>query len=157
VHVVIDVVEVAAATTHALRSRVLGWTEPRSPLDDDGASHLAILDSGVAVAIVSHVSWPCPGHATTPARYFWAMAVDPKRRRLGYGRKLLAAVADRARTVDERLMWADARESAVPFYVACGAEVTDEHTYADDVTGLLDRRIVFVLTGHGHESGQRPA
>jgi len=140
VHVVIDVVEVAAATTHALRSRVLGWTDPRSRLDDDNASHLAVIDGGAVVAMVSHVSWPCPHHTTTPARYFWAMAVDPKRQRHGYGRRLLATVADCARTASERLMWADARESAVPFYVTCGAEVADAQPYVDEVTGLLVRQ-----------------
>jgi len=142
---VIDVLEVAAGVTHSLRSRVLGWAEPRSRLDGDDASHLAVIDGGAIVAVVSHMSWPCPDDTTTPARYFWAMAVDPVRQRQGYGRLLLATVADRARTRGERLMWADARESAVPFYLACGAQVADAQPYVDEVTGLLDRRVVFVL------------
>jgi len=127
---VIDVVEVAAGVPHSLRSRVLGWAEPRSRLDGDDASHLAVIDGGAIVAVVSHMSWPCPDDTTTPARY---------------GRLLLATVADRARTRGERLMWADARESAVPFYLACGAQVADAQPYVDEVTGLLDRRVVFVL------------
>ena len=140
----VDVEEVAAAATHALRNAVLGWPQPRSRLDDDNASHLAVIDHGAVVAVVSHVSWPCPQHATTPARYFWAMAVDPQRQRHGYGRLLLTAVATRARTAGERLLWADARVSAVPFYLACGAEVEGE-PYIDDVTGLLDRRVLIFL------------
>jgi GNAT superfamily N-acetyltransferase len=125
VHVVIDVVAVEATAAHALRIRVLGWTGPRSRLDDDNASHLAIIDGGAVVAVASHMSWPCPHHTTAPARYFWAMAVDPKRQRHGYGRRLPATVADCARSASERLMWADARESALPFYVACGAQIAD--------------------------------
>jgi GNAT superfamily N-acetyltransferase len=142
---VVDVIEVTAAATLSLRSRVLGWAEPRSRLDGDDASHLAVVEGGAVVAVVSHVSWPYPHDTTTPARYFWAMAVDPVRQRHGYGRQLLATVADRARAVGERLMWADARESAVPFYVACGAQVADQQPYVDEVTGLLDRRVVFIL------------
>jgi GNAT superfamily N-acetyltransferase len=155
VHVVIEVGEVDAATTHALRTQVLGWAEPRSRLDDDNASHLAVIDGGALVAVVSHTSWPCPQHETTPARYFWAMAVDPQRQRHGYGRLLLTTVAACARAAGERLMWADARESAVPFYVSCGAKVTDE-PYIDDVTGLLDRRVVFFLDNQSPRSAQVP-
>jgi GNAT superfamily N-acetyltransferase len=146
---VIDVVEISAAQTHPLRSRVLGWPEPRSRLDQGSASHLAVTDGGTVVAVVSHISWPCPGHATTPARYFWAMAVEPKRQRHGYGRRLLATIADRARIASERLVWADARDSAVPFYVACGARVAAEPAYIDEVTGLLDRRVEFFLDDDG--------
>lgn len=142
---VIDVVEVASVATHSLRSQALGWAEPTSRLDRDDASHLAVIDGGAIIAVVSHTSWPYPHDTTTPARYFWAMAVDPLRQRHGYGRLLLATVADRARTLGERLLWADARQSAVPFYVACGAHVAEAPPYVDEVTGLLDRRVVFFL------------
>ncbi|WP_213450732.1 GNAT family N-acetyltransferase [Rhizomonospora bruguierae] len=142
-----NIVAIAAAATYPLRSSVLGWAEPRSRLDDDDAAHLAIIEDGAVVAVVSHVSWPYPPETGTPARYFWAMAVDPARQRRGYGRRLLAAVAECARLAGERLMWADARQSAVDFYVACGAR-SDERPYIDDVTGLLDHRVVFVIDDH---------
>ena len=145
--VVVDIREVTATATYCLRRRVLGWTEPRSRLDDD-SSHVAVIDGGVVVAVISHVSWPCPDDTTTPARYLWAMAVDPARQRHGYGRRLLATVADCARVAGERLMWADARESAVPFYVACGAQLSDTPSYVDEVTGLRDRRVLFLLDDH---------
>ncbi len=70
------------------------------------------------------------------------MAVDTAYQRRGLGRRLLAAVADRARARDEQVMWADARESAVAFYLACGARVAGE-PYVDDGTGLLVRHVVF--------------
>jgi hypothetical protein len=37
-----------------------------------------------------------------------------------------------------------ARESAVGFYVACGARVLGA-PYVDEVTGLIDRRAVFTV------------
>ena len=60
----------------------------------------------------------------------WATAVSELTRRS------LAA----ARTV----LWADARDSAVGFYVACGATVVGD-PYRDPITGLEDRRVVFEL------------
>jgi GNAT superfamily N-acetyltransferase len=152
---VIDIVDVTAIETHALRSRVLDWIQPRSRLDGDGASHLAVTDDGVVVAVVSHTSWPYPRNPTAPARYFWAMAVDPLRQRHGYGRQLLTTVSDIARAAGEILMWADARESAVPFYVACGAQLDEASPYVDEITGLLDRRIVFALVDRHLPSGKQ--
>lgn len=77
------------------------------------------------------------------------MAVGPARQHRGHGRRLLASIAECARRAGERLMWADARQSAVAFYVACGARV-DARPYIDEVTGLLDRRVVFVIDDDHH-------
>ncbi|WP_186315828.1 GNAT family N-acetyltransferase [Catellatospora sichuanensis] len=139
-----ELVDVAAERTYRLRSEVLGWASPATRIDGDGAEHLALADGEAVVAAVSHVTWPCPAEPSLPARYFWAMAVDTAYQQRGYGRRLLAAVADRARASGEAVMWADARESAVGFYVACGARVAGE-PYADDGTGLLVRHVVFPI------------
>jgi GNAT superfamily N-acetyltransferase len=138
----VELREVAVEVTFGLRRAVLGWAAPRTRIDNDDAVHLALLREGDVVAVVSHTRWPCPDEPGQPARYFWAMAVDPARRRAGHGRRLLEAVADRARAAGESVMWADARETAVGFYVACGARVAGE-PYTDEVTGLADRRVVF--------------
>ena len=50
------------------------------------------------------------------------------------------------RTLQFGLKVAD-RETAVAFYVACGARA-DARPYIDEVTGLLDRRVVFVIDDH---------
>jgi GNAT superfamily N-acetyltransferase len=142
---VVDLVDVAVEATFDLRLAVLGWTVARTGIDRDDASHLALVDRRAVVATVSHMAWTCPDAPDIPARYFWAMAVDATYQRCGYGRRLLEALAARARTAGEQLMWADARESAIDFYRACGAQVVGE-PYRDDVTGLVDRRIILTLS-----------
>ncbi|MEU7820478.1 GNAT family N-acetyltransferase [Catellatospora sp. NPDC049133] len=140
-----DLVEAAPEQTHRLRSEVLAWASPAIRIDD-GAEHLALVDGAAVIGAVSHVTWPCPDEPGVPARYFWAMAVDCAYQRRGCGRRLLAAVADRARTQGEHVMWADARESAVGFYLACGARVAGD-PYVDEGTGLSVRHVVFRLDG----------
>ncbi len=135
--------EVSAETTHTLRREVLGWQGPALRIDE-GARHLAVVHGDDAVAIVSHLRWPCPDEPGAPARYFWGMAVEQGHRSHGHGRRLLAAVADVARAAGEQLVWADARESAAGFYVACGAQVRGA-PYLDELTGLTDRRIVLTV------------
>ncbi|MEU8005514.1 GNAT family N-acetyltransferase [Catellatospora sp. NPDC049111] len=141
-----DLVEAAPEQTYRLRSEVLGWGSPAISIDGDGAGHLVLVDGAAVVGAVSHVAWPCPDEPGVPARYFWAMAVDGAYQGRGFGRRLLAAVADRARAQGERVMWADARESAVGFYVACGARVTGD-PYVDEGTGLPVCHVVFRLDG----------
>jgi GNAT superfamily N-acetyltransferase len=145
VNAVTDILDVTAALTHPLRTDVLGWTDPHSRLDNDAdATHLAVVANGVVVAVVSHLSWPYPPEPDTPARYFWAMAVDPAHQRHGHGRRLLATLAERSRGTGQHLLWADAREAAVPFYIACGGQAEGQ-AYVDDTTGLMDRRVVFAI------------
>ncbi len=136
-----DLVEVPVEATYELRRTVLGWTVPHTRIDGDGATHLALVDHETVVAAVSHVAWRCPAAPDVAARYFWAMAVEAAHRRRGHGRRLLDAVAARARAAGEQVIWADARESAIDFYLACGAYPVGE-PYRDDVTGHVDRRVV---------------
>jgi GNAT superfamily N-acetyltransferase len=141
----VEIVDVALVDTYRLRAEVLGWDPPHCRIDDAAAEHLAIVESGAPIAVVSHSHWPCPDDATAPARYFWAMAVDGTRQRRGLGRSLLDALAARARTNGETLMWADARESAVGFYAALGARRSGAAPEIDDITGLVNHRVVFDL------------
>jgi GNAT superfamily N-acetyltransferase len=138
-----DLVEVPVHATFALRRGVLGWPAPVTRIDDEHAVHLALTHDDAVIAVVSHASWPCPAVPGRPARYFWGMAVDAAHRGRGAGRRLLAAVAGRADAAGESVLWADARETAVPFYLACGARVIGP-PYLDEVTGLSDRRVVWV-------------
>lgn len=138
-----DLVEVQAQMTFALRRRELGWrvpSETRIPGDD--ADHLALLDGHVTAAVVSHAPWPYPDEPETSARYFFGMAVNGRYQRQGHGRRLLAAVADRARAAGQPLLWAEARESAIGFYASCGARCTAAFI---NEAGLTVRRVVFRL------------
>ncbi|MEU2612648.1 GNAT family N-acetyltransferase [Micromonospora sp. NPDC007271] len=139
-----DLVEVPVEATFGLRRGVLGWEVPSATrIQGDRAAHLALLHEDAVAAVVSHATWPCPDEPAVPARYFFGMAVDASYQGRGCGRRLLAAVAERARAVGESVMWAEARESAVAFYVACGARATAP--YVEDVAGLAVRRVVFTL------------
>jgi GNAT superfamily N-acetyltransferase len=139
----VDVVRVPRAATFRLRSAVLGWA-PTELRIDDNATHLALVNEDQVIAVVSHTAWPCPDRSEIPARYFWAMAVDSPHQHQGHGRRLLNAVASHPRAAGEQLLWADARESAVGFYVICGATASTQ-TFMDDVTGLTDHRVIFTL------------
>jgi predicted N-acetyltransferase YhbS len=72
------------------------------------------------------------------------MAVRPDVQRHGHGTRLVKAVLEAAREADATVVWADARLSAVTFYVRLGASA-EGATYVDDVTGLQDQRVVFDL------------
>jgi GNAT superfamily N-acetyltransferase len=142
----VRVTEVAWEQTRELRQQILGWTRDPVPGDEDGDTvHLAVLDArGAPLAIVSACPHPCPerpGHAAT---YLWAMAVADAYQRRGLGLRLVRELTRRSRAVDRTVLWADARDSAVGFYVACGATVVGD-PYRDPITGLEDRRVVFDL------------
>lgn len=139
-----DLVDVPVEATFELRRGALGWSVPSATrIHGDDADHLALLHGDAVAAVVSHATWPCPDEPEVPARYFFGMAVDARYRGQGYGRRLLAAVADRARAAGESVMWAEARQSAVDFYVACGARAGAP--FVEDVAGLTVRRVVFTL------------
>ncbi|MEV0810308.1 GNAT family N-acetyltransferase [Micromonospora sp. NPDC050200] len=137
-------IDVPVEATFGLRRGALGWTVPSATrIHGDDAAHLALLHGNAIAAVVFHAAWPCPDEPQVPARYFFGMAVDASYRGQGYGRRLLAAVADRARAAGESVVWAEARESAVGFYVACGARTGAP--FVEDVVGLTVRRVVFTL------------
>ncbi len=134
------------AATVALRSAVLGWDHSAIKPDlDPEARHLALTEDGKIVAVVSMMPWPCPDYAGAPAVYRWAMAVAADRQRSGRGRRLLSEVVDYGRRRGARIVWADARATAVPFYQACGARTIGE-PYVDEVTGRIDRRVVIEIS-----------
>jgi GNAT superfamily N-acetyltransferase len=125
---------------------VLGWPIGAVPGDEDrAAQHRFSLDAdGRDAGVVSFSPHPCPLRQGRSAFYFWAMAVRPDVQRRGHGTRLVNAVLEAAREADATVVWADARLSAVPFYVRLGA-CAEGATYVDDVTGLQDQRVVFDL------------
>jgi len=81
---------------------------------------------------------------TDPAIYFWGMAVRPDRQLRGAGSVLLADVLNKGLSGGVHFVWADARESALPFYQRLGGQAVGA-AYEDTITGLLDRRVLFDL------------
>jgi GNAT superfamily N-acetyltransferase len=113
------------------------------PGDEDAAAvHLAERNpAGHVTAVVSFMPHPCPDRPGVPAIYLWGMAVAPDLQGQGAGRRLVEEVLAQAGTAGARLVWADARETAVGFYERCGWRAIGE-PQIDDVTGLMDRRVV---------------
>lgn len=123
------VVEVPAAAAHDLRRRVLRGGDPDADVDfpEDarpGAFHLAIPgDDGWPVAVASLSPDPWPGRPGEPAWRLRGMAVEPDLQGTGAGGRLLEAVVDRLRAAGAAVVWAHARDTAVPFYERHGFRV----------------------------------
>ena len=120
--------ELAAEETHQLRRAVSadGRTDLPSmhhDLDDTpGAWHLGAADqAGRIVAISSFYfdAYP-PRPEAQPAVQLAFMAVDPEFQREGIGTAVMSEAIRRLRESDALLVWANARDSALPFYEKFG-------------------------------------
>jgi GNAT superfamily N-acetyltransferase len=130
----LTVVELAAEETHPLRLTVLrGDTPSRSvTFAEDhlpGTFHLGVRDGDVLVAISTWIPRP---HHDEPGVQLRGMATAPDLQGRGVGALLLEAGCLRAGTIAP-LVWARARDTALPFYLRHGFVVEgdgfiDEHT-----------------------------
>ncbi|WP_317932513.1 GNAT family N-acetyltransferase [Halioxenophilus sp. WMMB6] len=141
------IASIASQQTHALRQQLLrphqSLAEMAYPGDDDSTSrHFgAHIGDGPLLGIVSIY---CQPHATQPGQPAWqlrAMATAGEVRGLGLGRQLLNAAEAYARSVNPEgcWLWANARESALGFYQACGYRVLGE---LFEVPGVGPHRII---------------
>ena len=137
------VLELTAEDTHELRRAVSadGRTDLISmhhELDDSpGAWHLGAVDEvGRVVAISSlyRVSCPLRPHAQ-PAVQLQNMAVEPASQRQGIGSAVMAEILRRLRQTDAVLLWASARDNALPFYERFGFKAI----HGSGSTGLTGR------------------
>jgi GNAT superfamily N-acetyltransferase len=121
---------VGAEATRALRLAVLRPGQPPEaalyPGDDDATTrHLGAFADGRLVGIASLYAEARPGGAS-PGWRLRGMATEPTARRRGVGTALLAACV--AHVVDEGggELWANARLSALDFYLRAGFEVVSD-------------------------------
>jgi predicted N-acetyltransferase YhbS len=130
--------ELAAEETHILRRAVSadGRTDLPSmhhDLDDTpGVWHLGAVDpTGRIVAISSYYldSYP-PRPEARPAVQLAFMAVDPEAQREGIGTAVITEAIRRLRASDAVLLWANARDSALPFYEKFGFRTVPKSEYA---------------------------
>ena len=120
--------ELAAEETHQLRRAVsadgrIDLPSMHHNLDDTpGAWHLGAVDqAGRIVAISSFYfdAYP-PRPDAHPAVQLAFMAVDPEVQREGIGTAVMSEAIRRLRASDAVVLWANARDSALPFYEKLG-------------------------------------
>jgi predicted GNAT family N-acyltransferase len=109
---------------------------------DPETVHLAIRDeSGTVIAASTWTPKPFPDRPEVTAMQLRGMAVSADHRGRGLGAAMLAAGLDDARRRGAALVWANARDSALDFYVAHGFAVAGDGFRTTD-TDLPHHRIV---------------
>ena len=145
--------ELAAEETHALRRAVSadGRTDlPTMVYELDGAPgawHLGAVDAaGLIVAISSYFPVPCPLRPEAlPAVQLNFMAVEPAVQRRGAGSAVMAEAIRRLRAAGAVLLWASARDAAVPFYERFGFTTIEGSESTPRETGRPHRLIELAL------------
>lgn len=144
-----SVIEVAAEQTHELRRRVLRAERPNVPIvfpiDADPATvHLAVVDGDDTLGISTWGPAPCPVGPAGAAVQLRGMAVDPAHQGHGLGHLLIEAGLAWAARWGAAVAWANARDSALGFYVREGFVVVGDGFLTADM-GLPHHLVVYQL------------
>ena len=142
-----EVVELTAADTHPIRLRVLRADTVSKVVDfaEDhlpGVRHLGVRGADGALVAVS--SWIPRGRDTrpgVPAVQLRGMATLHHLQGHGLGGLLVEAGCRDARASGADLVWANARDAALEFYLRHGFDV-DSDGFIEQVTGLPHHVIV---------------
>jgi predicted N-acetyltransferase YhbS len=102
-----------------------------------GAWHLGAVDlAGGVVAISSFYAVSCPLRpAARPAVQLQFMAVEPALQRRGIGGAVMTEAVRRLQATDAMLLWASARENALPFYERHGFTTIEGSGFTPAQTG----------------------
>jgi GNAT superfamily N-acetyltransferase len=145
--------ELTVEETYALRRAVSadGRTDlphVRHELDvSPGAWHLGAVDGlGRVIAISSYYLVPCPYRpdAERPVQLQF-MAVDPAMQGSGVGGAVLAEAIRRLRADGATLLWASARDTALPFYQRFGFTIVEDSEFVPVQTGRPHHLILLEL------------
>lgn len=134
----LTVVEISAEDAHDLRRRVLREGTPSDEVrfEQDAwpaTFHLGARDAaGALVAIATFFPSPTPLREGRQAAQLRGMAVDTARQGTGIGRQLLDAAMEGLRNAGFEVLWANARDTALPFYRCLGMEVVGEGFLTSD-------------------------
>ena len=124
--------------TRPLRLKILRPNQPYEstiyPGDDNPETkHFGIIVDGAIVSVGSIYHEPPPGVLETGYWRLRGMATNTDMRARGYGSKILKCCTDYARNVGGKILWCNARSSAVNFYVKAGLEI---HGKEFDIPGI---------------------
>lgn len=138
-----ELVEITAQDTHPLRLAVLRFDTPTKVVEfpEDGwpgALHLGLRVEGELVAVSSWVPREHEGRAAVQLR---GMATSRAVQGRGYGGVLLEGGCARMAARGETLVWANARDAALAFYLRHGFEVVGDG-FVDPHTQLPHHRIL---------------
>lgn len=121
--------------TRQLRRTVLRPRfSPDQPLpgdDQPGAVHLGVFDGSSLVSACLIFPQACEWQPGRPAWRLRSMATDPAARGTGAGTAVARAAAEVARERGGELLWCEARESAVGFYLRCGWQLHGQRFSTD--------------------------
>jgi GNAT superfamily N-acetyltransferase len=132
---------IAASRTYYLRHTVL-W--PDKPLtyvqlsDDESGQHFGAFVEGALASVISLFI------GDDGVARFRKFATDPAWQGRGLGSALLRHVIAAAQAQDARVLWCDARESALPFYQRFGFRAEGNVFYKGSIAY---QRLVCDLTG----------
>jgi GNAT superfamily N-acetyltransferase len=144
------VVELTADETHPVRLAVLRADTVRKQVEfaEDqwpGALHLGVRDTaGELVAVSSWIPRERATHPGVPAVQLRGMATMQSLQGQGVGAQLVEAGCARAAAGGAHLVWANARDAALGFYLRHGFEI-DSDGFIEAVTELPHHVIVRML------------
>jgi ribosomal protein S18 acetylase RimI-like enzyme len=134
----VEIRQVAAAEIYPLRLEVLrpGRPPESAPFAGDNeptTCHFAAIQNGKIVGVASLFLAAMPEFPGLKAFQLRGMASAAQSRGQGIGRALTRACVEHARKNGVRLLWCNARTSAVGFYLKLGFEVVGQEFEIPDV------------------------
>jgi GNAT superfamily N-acetyltransferase len=116
--------QISAAESRELRRSVLRPGQPsgtEQPGEDQpGVVHIGAYDGEDLLSACLIFPEPCPWLPDEPAWRLRGMATDPQRRGAGAGTAVLHEAERVARAAGASLLWCQARETAIGFYLRHG-------------------------------------
>ncbi|MEN9506865.1 MAG: hypothetical protein RI958_2791 [Actinomycetota bacterium] len=135
--------------THAIRRAVLRADTPTKEVrfaEDDlpGVVHLGALEDGQLIATSTWIPRESHLRPGVPAVQLRGMATLQSAQSRGVGASLVAAGLDHARSIGAELVWANARDAALAFYVREGFSVVGDG-FVDAATQLPHHVVIISL------------
>lgn len=147
-----EVRRVDARELQGLRRRVLRADNPESSVSDTRDDEASALHFGgfLAGRLVASASWfasEAPVNPQLRSYQLRYMAIDFNVQGCGYGAMMLATAMRELRVVGVEQLWANARDSALGFYLATGWTAVAGSEHMSRETQLPHTVIFMVLTG----------